>query len=106
MNQTPQRTNQKELVERVFALTREIDEAAELSDWRRAARLTEERSPLLHAITAQQEPAALALIRQIQDRDAARLHEAAVARTELTAEYRAAIGGVKAATQYHRVAQL
>jgi flagellar protein FliT len=106
MNDARQRMNQQQLVESVFALTLEIDEAAELSDWQRAAQLTNDRSPLLHAITAPQDPSALELIRKIQVLDAARLNTATIAQTELSAEYHTAVGNIKAARQYQRVARL
>jgi flagellar protein FliT len=106
MNEARQRMDQQQLVESVLALTLEIDEAAELSDWQRAAQLTNERSPLLHSISAPQDPSALALIRQIQLLDAARLQSASIAQTELSAEYHTAVGNIKAARQYQRVARL
>lgn len=104
MNHAPHHPDQAQLVERVFALTLEIDEAALLFDWQRAARLTGERSPLLRAITTPQEPAALALIRRIQSMDTARLEQARIAQAELAAEYRGAMANANAARQYQRIA--
>lgn len=98
--------NQTELVERVLAITREIEQAASLADWPEAARLTEARSPLLMSLTADQEPAALEMIRQIRATDAALLADAGTTQTELHTEFEAAIGRTKAAGEYQRVARM
>jgi hypothetical protein len=98
--------NQTELVERVLSITREIEQAASLADWPEAARLTETRSPLLMSLTADQEPAALDMIRQIQAIDAALLADAAVTQNELHIEFEAAMGRTKAAGEYQRMARL
>lgn len=97
---------QTELVERVLAITRHIEQAASLADWPEAARLTEMRSPLLMSLAADQEPAALDMIRQIQAIDAALLADAAVTQNELHIEFEAAIGRTKAAGEYQRMARL
>jgi flagellar protein FliT len=104
MNESPQ-MSQSQLVERVYAMTLEIEHAAQLSDWRRAASLSDERSPLLHSITALQEPASLELIARIRALDAARIDAARVAQTELTQEYQAAVANMKAARQYQTMAR-
>ncbi|MGF6769737.1 flagellar protein FliT [Paraburkholderia sp. GAS199] len=98
--------NQTELVERVLAITREIEQAAGLADWPEAARLTEARSPLLMSLSADQEPAALDMIRRIQAIDAALLADAEVTQTELQVEFEAAIGRTKAAGEYQRIARM
>ncbi|WP_322010899.1 flagellar protein FliT [Paraburkholderia sp. J12] len=97
--------NQAQLVERVYAMTLEIEEAVQLSDWRRASRLTSERSPLLHSIAVGQEPASLELIRRIRALDIARLDAARTAQTELSQEYHAAVAGMNAARQYQSMAR-
>ncbi|HEX7909815.1 MAG TPA: flagellar protein FliT [Paraburkholderia sp.] len=97
---------QTELVERVLSMTRDIEQAASLADWPEAARLTEARSPLLMSLTADQEPAALDLIRQIQAADAALLADAVTTQTELHIEFEAAIGRTKAAGEYQRMARM
>jgi flagellar protein FliT len=96
--------DQAELLERVLALTQEIEAATHIADWQRAARLSEERSPLVHSISAQQSPAGLALVRRIQSMDAATLESARIARSELSAEYQAANQNINAARQYQRAA--
>jgi flagellar protein FliT len=98
--------NQTETVERVLSMTREIEQAASLADWPEAARLTEERSPLLMSLTADQEPAALDMIRQIQAADAALLADAEITQNELHIEFEAAIGRTKAAGEYQRIARM
>jgi flagellar protein FliT len=104
MNDTPH-MSQSQLVEHVYAMTLEIEEAAQLSDWRRAASISGERSPLLHSITVAQEPASLELIARIRALDAARIEAARVAQTELTQEYQAAVANMNAARQYQAVAR-
>jgi flagellar protein FliT len=92
--------SQSQLVEKVYAMTLEIEEAAQLSDWRRAASVTDERSPLLHRIDAAQDAASLELIQRIRALDVARLETARTAQSELSQEYHAAVAGMSAARQY------
>jgi flagellar protein FliT len=96
--------SQKELVERVFELTQAIADASQIADWQRAARLAEERSPLVHSLEAEQDPAAMALIRRIQTMDDTLLNEARTTQTELSDEFNAAMRRTNAAQQYNRVA--
>ncbi|WP_233832733.1 flagellar protein FliT [Paraburkholderia sp. ZP32-5] len=96
---------QAQLLERVLALTEEIDEATRIADWQRAAQLSEQRSPLVHSITAPQPPSGLALVRRIQALDQATLQSAKLASTELATEYQAASQNIQAARQYQRVAR-
>lgn len=98
--------NQTELVDRLLAMTQEIAQAASLADWPEAARLTEARSPLLMSLVAEQEPAALEKIRQIQAMDAALLVEAETTQNELHIEFEAAMGRAKAAGEYQRMARM
>ena len=98
--------DQKTLVERVFQMTQAIGHAAALADWPEAARLTEERSPLLMSIVREQDAASLELVGQIQAMDAAIVANAGTTRDELQAEYRVALGRVNAASQYNQVASL
>lgn len=98
--------NQTELVERLLSMTREIEQAASLADWPEAARLSEARSPLLMSLAAEQEPAALEKIRQIQAMDAALLANAEITQNELQTEFEAAIGRTRAAGEYQRMARM
>jgi flagellar protein FliT len=97
--------NQTQLVKHVYELTNAIEQATHLADWQRAAELAQERSPLLMSITAEQEPAALDLIRRVQTVDHRTLADARHSQAELETEYRAAMDRSKAASQYHRVAR-
>ncbi|SIT42391.1 conserved hypothetical protein [Paraburkholderia ribeironis] len=98
--------SQTELVERLLSITRDIEQAASLADWPQAARLTEMRSPLLMALSADQAPAALEMIRQIQAIDAALLADAQTTQNELHVEFEAAIARTRAAGQYQQVARM
>jgi flagellar protein FliT len=95
---------QTRLVEQVLALTEEIDHAARIADWQRAAHLAEQRSPLLMSVGAEQSPEALTLIRRIQAMDSVTLHEAATAQAELASEYRTAMERTNAASSYNSMA--
>jgi|ERR1700737_2182739 len=97
--------DQTALIERLLSLTQEIQHAAALADWPQAARLTDERSPLLDALTVDQTPAALDVIRKIQAIDAAVFADAQTTQGELQSEYRAAMERAKAAGHYQQVAQ-
>jgi hypothetical protein len=99
-------TQQTQLVKHVFALTQAIEEAASLADWQRAARLAEERSPLLMSIRREQEPASLALIDRIMTIDHAVMDEARQSRDELEVEYHAAMERSRSASKYHNIARL
>ncbi|KAE8759816.1 flagellar protein FliT [Paraburkholderia madseniana] len=102
----PIEMNQSELVERLLSMTREIEHAASLADWPEAARLTEARSPLLMSLSADQEPAALEMIRRIQAIDEALFADAETTKNELHIEFEAAIGRTKAAGEYQRIARM
>lgn len=94
------------IVERIVALTSEIEHAAALDDWIEAARLAEVRSPLLMSLSAQQSPAALEAIRSVMARDAALNADAQHAQAALRAEFNHAIGRTKAVDFYHQTARL
>ncbi|CAB3713521.1 flagellar protein FliT [Paraburkholderia rhynchosiae] len=98
--------NQTELVEQLLAMTEAIKQAASLADWPQAARLTEERVPLLMSLSADQQPGALDMIRRIQAIDAGLIADAHTFRTELESEYNAAMTRTKAAGAYQQVARL
>jgi flagellar protein FliT len=104
MNAAQTKTEQARLVERVLELTQAISDAGQLADWPRAARLAEERSPLVRAITADQDAASLALIRRIQAMNGTIVNEARQFEAGLTDEYNEAMGRARAAQQYTRVA--
>jgi hypothetical protein len=98
--------DQVQLVERVFELTQAMEHAASLADWQHAARLGQERLPLVHSIRANLPPASLALVRRIQVIGDTILRDAARAQSELAAEYRAAMDRTNTVKAYHRAALL
>jgi flagellar protein FliT len=97
--------DQDALVERLFALTKDMETAAILADWPRVAELDAARTPLLRALTREQSPQALATIREIQGIDAAVLAEATATRSELATEYHSAMKRVNAASRYQQGAR-
>jgi len=97
---------QSALIEKVLALTGEIEHAAALADWPEAARLAELRSPLIMSLDAQQVQGSLDVIRSIVARNDAIVADAQTTQVELQAEYTAAMRRVSAANQYHKAAQL
>ncbi|MDR6375336.1 MULTISPECIES: flagellar protein FliT [Paraburkholderia] len=97
---------QSALIEKVLALTGEIEHAAALADWPEAARLAELRSPLIMSLDAQQVQGSLDVIRSIVARNDAIVADAQTTQVELQAEYTAAMRRVSAANQYQKAAQL
>jgi hypothetical protein len=97
---------QSALIEKVLALTGEIEHAAALADWPEAARLAELRSPLIMSLDAQQVEGSLDVIRSIVARNDAIVADAQTTQVELQAEYTAAMRRVSAANQYQKAAQL
>ncbi|WP_269503700.1 flagellar protein FliT [Burkholderia sp. IMCC1007] len=97
---------QHELIERLNALTDDIEHAASMADWAEAARLAEVRSPLLTTLTANQPPEGLAAVRRIQASNERIFAEAHLAQRELADEYQAAMGRVQAVSEYHDMARL
>jgi flagellar protein FliT len=98
--------DQVRLVERVFELTQAMKDAASIADWQYAARLGDERSPLLRSIRANQRPESLELIQRIQAIGETITQEAAIAQSELAAEYRGAMERIGTVRAYHSVALL
>ncbi|XUW88389.1 flagellar protein FliT [Burkholderia sp. M6-3] len=97
---------QSALIEKVLALTGEIEHAAALADWPEAARLAELRSPLIMSLDAQRVQGSLDVIRSIVARNDAIIADAQTTQVELQAEYTAAMRRVSAANQYQKAAQL
>ncbi|MFL9959872.1 flagellar protein FliT [Paraburkholderia sediminicola] len=92
-------------IDRIWQLTKSIEQATAVSEWERAAELASERSPLLMSLSAQQAGAALDVLTQVHAIDTRIAAEAQLAQTELGAEYRAAMQAAGHANQYQRVAQ-
>lgn len=97
---------QSALIEKVLALTEDIEHAAALADWPEAARLAEIRSPLIMSLSATDVQASADAIRSIIARNAAIFADAQTTQVELEAEYTAAMRRVSAANQYQKAAQL
>ncbi|MEM5317083.1 flagellar protein FliT [Paraburkholderia sp. JHI869] len=94
------------LVDRIVALTGDIEHAAALDDWIEASRLVEARSPFLMSLSARQSPAALAALRSVIARDAAVMASAQHSQGALRVEFNAAMGRSKAVGMYHQTARL
>ncbi len=98
--------DQSVVIQKVLALTGEIEHAAALADWPQAARLAETRSSFVMSLRAPQSPAALKAIREIMTRDAAILSDAHTTQTDMQAELAQAMGRANSVSQYHSVARL
>jgi flagellar protein FliT len=96
--------NSRETAESLLVMTQDIEYAARLADWPTAARLTEQRAPLLMSVNANVDEATLAILRRIQDIDTAVMQLAATSREELDLEYNKAMRSARVTSEYHRVA--
>lgn len=96
---------QSALIEKVLALTSEIEHAAALADWPEAARLAEIRSPMIMSLDAQQVQGSLDAIRSIVERNDAIFADAHITQSELHIEFKATIGRTKAA-EYQKIDRL
>lgn len=94
------------LVDRIVALTGDIEHAAALDNWVEASRLAEVRSPFLMSLSARQSPAALEALRSVIARDAAVIANAQHSQAALRVEFNAAMGRSKAVGMYQQTARL
>jgi len=92
-------------IERIWQLTKAIEHAAAVGEWEDAARLANERSPLLMALRAPQTPAVLAMLKQIHAIDAQVAQSAQSAQNTLSAEYNGAMQASRNEGLYQKVAQ-
>jgi hypothetical protein len=92
-------------IERIWQFTKAIEQAAAVGEWAQAAQLADARSPLLMSLGAQQTPAALAQIKEIQAIDARIAETAQAAQKALGTEYQASMRATRNVSQYQRVAQ-
>ncbi|WP_322031653.1 flagellar protein FliT [Paraburkholderia sp. J76] len=92
-------------IDRIWQITKDIEQAAATGEWETAAVLASERSPLLMSLPAKQTGAALDVLRQIHAIDARIATAAASAQSALSAEYRCAMQATRNVNQYQRVAQ-
>ncbi|MEZ2311141.1 flagellar protein FliT [Paraburkholderia sp. RCC_158] len=95
-----------ELAQKVHSLSRSIQQAALLADWIEAARLVEDRAPLLTRLTGDQGDETLRIARCIQVIDESVLAMAASSKEELEAEYCAAMKRTSVTKHYHSIALL
>jgi flagellar protein FliT len=94
-----------EPIDRIWQITKSIEQAAAVGEWMQAAELANERSPLLMSLRAPQTGAALEVLKQVHAIDTRITAEAQTAQTALSAEYRAAMQATRNVNQYQRVAQ-
>lgn len=92
-------------IDRIWQITKAIEQAAAVGEWEQAAQLANERSPLLMSLGAQQTPVALDVLKQVHAIDARIAQAARNATNELNIEYRAAMQATRNVNQYQRVAQ-
>jgi flagellar protein FliT len=92
-------------IDRIWQITKSIEQAAAVGEWEKAAELANERSPLLMSLSAQQTGAALDVLKQVHAINLRVTDEAQSAQNALSAEYRAAMQATRNVNQYQRVAQ-
>ncbi|WP_246279010.1 flagellar protein FliT [Paraburkholderia ultramafica] len=98
--------NSRELAASLLTLSLSIERAALEADWLEAARLGEERSPLLMLLTADADDETRDIARRIQAINESVLTMAAIGKDELQTEYRVAMSRTNATKEYHRIAML
>ncbi|MBB5446086.1 MULTISPECIES: flagellar protein FliT [unclassified Paraburkholderia] len=91
-------------IERIWQMTKDLELAAAVGDWERAAQLADERSPLLTALGAQPPQEVMARLREIHEIDSRIFEAARVAQQELGAEYQASMQASRNAGRYLSVA--
>ena len=92
-------------IDRIWQITKDIEQAAAAGEWEKAAELANERSPLLMSLSAQQTGAALDMLKQVHAIDTRIAAAAQSAQTALSAEFRTAMQATRNVNQYQRVAQ-
>jgi len=95
-----------ESLSRAYELTQAMSAAAAVGDWPRAAELAEQRSPLLMALAPAQTPEALAMIRAIQELDAALARKTHDERGAIANRFVEAMKGIAAASFYQATGKL
>jgi hypothetical protein len=96
-------------LDRIWQLTKEIEQAMAVGEFQEAARLAGERSPLVMSLSAQQSPEALETLETLKaviEIDSMIFANAQTAQRELTAEYTEAMRATRGVNQYQRVAHL
>ena len=93
-------------IERIWQITKQIEQAMAVGDYQEAARLAGERSPLVMSLSAQQSPEALETLKAVIEIDSRVFANAQLAQRDLTAEYTEVMQATRGVTRYQRVAQL
>ncbi|WP_321960149.1 flagellar protein FliT [Paraburkholderia sp. J7] len=92
-------------IERIWQITKDLELAAAVGEWERAAQLADERSPLLTALVAPQPPAIMARLQAIREIDNRIVETAQASRQALGAEYQASMQASRNASQYLSIAR-
>lgn len=92
-------------IERIWQFTKAIEQAAAVGEWQQAARLADERSPLLMSLGAHQPPVVIARLKEIHAIDSRITMAAQTAQREIGQEYQASMRAARNVNQYQRVAQ-
>jgi hypothetical protein len=92
-------------IERIWRMTKDLELAAAVGDWARAARLADERTPLLTALGAQPPHEVMARLRSIYEIDSRIVEAARDAHQELGAEYQANMQASRNAARYLSMAR-
>lgn len=93
-------------IDRIWQITKAIEQAAAVGEWEQAARLADERSPLLMSLPATLARGALDRLRQVHAIDAQTTNAARRAQDSLSAEYQTAIQATRNASLYQKIAYL
>ena len=91
-------------IDRIWQMTKAIEQAAAIGEWEKAAELVSERSPLLMSLSAQEAGNALDVLKQVHAIDMRVTEAAQSAQTALSAEYRTAMQATRNVNQYQRIA--
>lgn len=92
-------------IERIWQITKDIEQAAAVGEWEKAAELANERSPLLMSLSEKQTGTALDVLKQVHAIDTRVAAVAQSAQHALSAEFRTAMQATRNVNQYQRVAQ-
>jgi hypothetical protein len=92
-------------IERIWLMTKDLELAVAVGDWVRAARLADERSPLLSAFGAQPPQEVMARLREVHEIDSRIVEAARDAQQELGAEYQAGMQASRNAGRYLSMAR-
>lgn len=92
-------------IERIWQLTKAIEQAVAVGEWEQAAQLASERTPLLMSLSARQPGAVLDVLKQVHAIDMRVAVAAQSAQTALGLEYQTAMQATRNVNQYQRIAQ-